>query len=564
MIRGLLSFISAILLFPLNAQDFNWVQAIGGDGFDDVEDITTDSEGNVYVAGKFTRPTDFDPSEGVSELSTENSDGFVLKLDADGAFLWVQHLDGSTGSENLPAAIQLDQDGNVLVAGEFTDQSDFNTTGGGSVLSAGARDAYLAKYSTSGEFLWVNQLAGGIETKILSVTVDQNNDYYTTGFFRGSVDFDPGVNEMILSAGGSDDIFLQKLNADGDLIWVKQFGSSDNEQGQFVKAHGEHLYWTGYYKNSIDFDSGAGEAVLTSRDGSSDAFIQKMNLNGDHIWVRSFGGESIDEGIVIEIDSKENVILGGDYLSMVYFSDDNSISFPNIIGAGFLIKLTPEGELSWVVAAREHEDLALDAEDNIYIIGDYRKPFDFDPSENELILEGPERGSNGIIQKFDTDGSHVWIKVIEKLSGTGATELLSIHIDEASQILVTGSFWETLDFDPGDGREEITSAKFSDGFVLKLSAETTAAHDLNDISSTVKVFPNPFQDQLTLEAQHQLVAPKVVLYDQVGRKIHTISPAGLLGHEKITLPTSLPPGMYFLQVRDGFNQAQIKLIKAKM
>ena len=544
--------------FTLDAQDLSWVLSLGGSSFDRVEDMVVDEVGNLYLTGVFTGTIDFDPGTAVTELSSENSDSYVLKMNSQRELLWVRHLDGVSRSENLVSAIALDQEGNLLVCGEFTDQTDFNPGGADGIKAANARDAYLIKFSGDGEFQWVKTVDGKSETIPQSIAVDQNNDYYVTGFFDNRVDFDPGESVNEVQSLGRDDIFLQKLDSDGNLIWIQTYGSVDGDQGNFIKAHNDHLYLTGYYKNSVDFDSGDGEAILSSRAGSSDIFVQKMTLDGVHVWARTFGGESLDEGNMIDIDSEDNVIVGGDNLGEVFFSDDNSISFPNIIGAGFIMKLSSEGELTWVKAVREPAALAVDGDDQIITVGSFRNPFDFDPDEGELILEG--NGNHGFIQIFTPDGQHKDILQLERISGSGATDLKTIIIDASDQIFICGSFWETLDFDPGDGLQEISSARFSDGFVMQLSSAITSTKDRTAMLFDVHVHPNPTYKTFFVSWADHYAMERIEILNALGHTVHQqlpMSPA----QNQIDFPASLPPGLYVLRMVAKEGHANIKILK---
>ncbi len=549
-----------LLIIPfLNGfgQEFSWAIGLGGEGFDDVDDFIVDDAGNIYLTGDFDNIVDFDPGEGEKLIDPAGgTDGYILKLDGDQNFVWVRHLDGVERSEQLPASIALDADGGILVSGEFTDQTNFNPLGSDGVVDAVGRDGYLVKFDNDGTFQWVYHLAGARETEVLSVSVDKNNDYYITGFYEGIVEFGDGVVSQ--SVANDEDIFLQKLSSSGEILWSKFLGSDENERGQYVLAHGDHLYFTGYYKGQIDFDTDEGEAVINSLDGSSDAFIQKMTLDGDHLWIRSFGGSSIDEGIAIAIDSEENVLLGGDYLSTVYFNEDQSIFFENIIGAGFLLKLSPMGDLTWVKAVRAPGALAIDPQDNIYTVGSFEKPFDFDPSEDELILEGVN-GTNGFLQKFDPDGNHVWVKQLEKIQGSGTTEVKSVEIDQVGNIYLGGNFWETMDFDPSSNSFELTSSKWRDGFLVQLETEITRVK-LPDISYQFKVYPNPVENDLFFTTSDVGLEAQIHIIDPLGRQLLSTS-MQIEDQNQVSLPRALSRGFYNLSIQTKNGFAKLRFLR---
>lgn len=85
-------------------------------------------------------------------------------------------------------------------------------------------DIFISKVDADGNFVWAKQL-GGIDLKdATAVGVDAAGNVYTTGFFYGTVDFDPGVGVSNLTSIGYSDIFISKLDASGNFVWAKQMG----------------------------------------------------------------------------------------------------------------------------------------------------------------------------------------------------------------------------------------------------------------------------------------------------------------------------------------------------
>src|SRR5690606_25371176 len=122
---------------------------------------------------------------------------------------------------------------------------------------------------------------------------------YTTGYFVGTVDFDPGAGTVNLTSQGGSDIFIQKLDALGDLVWAKSVGGTGNDNGRSIAVDAQgNVYTTGDFRGIVDFDPGAGTADLTSQ-GEYDVFIQKLDALGDLIWAKSVGETSYDYGYSI-------------------------------------------------------------------------------------------------------------------------------------------------------------------------------------------------------------------------------------------------------------------------
>ncbi|MBA3683482.1 MAG: SBBP repeat-containing protein [Bacteroidetes bacterium] len=115
------------------------------------------------------------------------------------------------------------------------------------------------------------------------ITHDASGNIYTTGYFTGTANFDPGLATYSLTASAWD-TFILKLDAAGNFIWAKNIGavgSITNPRGIAVDITG-NVYITGYYDTIVDFDPGPGIFNLTPN-GSNDVFILKLNATGNFV-----------------------------------------------------------------------------------------------------------------------------------------------------------------------------------------------------------------------------------------------------------------------------------------
>jgi len=122
--------------------------------------------------------------------------------------------------------------------------------------------------------------------KSLSIAVDGLGNIYTAGLFSGIVDFDPGIGMSHLISTESINVFIQKLDANGDFVWAKQMGDILYNEGisMTVDSVG-NLYITGIFSGIVDFNMGTGINHLTSV-GENSFFIQKSDMNGELVWVK--------------------------------------------------------------------------------------------------------------------------------------------------------------------------------------------------------------------------------------------------------------------------------------
>jgi hypothetical protein len=200
--------------------NFVWTKSMGGANSDSGGSIAIDSSGNIYTTGRFAGTADFDPGPGTSSLTSAGSDDiFISKLNSSGNFVWAKRMGGTMSDSTFDLAI--DSGGNIYTTGSFDGTADFNPDAGTSNLTSagGASDIFISKLNNGGGFVWAKRMGGTNEDVGIGITLDSSGNLYTTGFFFGTVDFDPGPGTYNLtseasSSGGFGTIFISKLEND--------------------------------------------------------------------------------------------------------------------------------------------------------------------------------------------------------------------------------------------------------------------------------------------------------------------------------------------------------------
>ena len=296
--------------------NFLWVKSFGTVYNDGSNSITTDTSGNIYVSGAInTGIVDFDP--GPDTLNLTGPGSFVLKLDSLGNFLWVKG--GSTGHAG-GKSITNDVSGNVYATGSFANTVDFDPGAGTfNLTSAGSNDIFIQKLDINGNFEWVKSVGGAEPEYSYSIAADDEGNVYVTGYFEGTVDFDPGPNTAFATSyewtmDDPTDIFLLKLDATGNFVWCRRYGSYFNDYGNSITLDNMgNLYTTG--KCDAQLFGGGGDICL-----------QNFDTNGNLIWAASMGGGGVQVGVSIAaIDGI--VYTTGNFGYTVDF-DPGSGSFP--------------------------------------------------------------------------------------------------------------------------------------------------------------------------------------------------------------------------------------------
>jgi hypothetical protein len=204
-----------------SAGDFVWAKAMGGDDYDTATSIFVGAAGDVYTTGLFQNTADFDPGEGIFNLSSTTGDFevFISKLDNAGGFVWAKGLDG--GSEG--AGVFVDGAENVYTTGDFGGTVDFDPGPGTFNLTIVEGTAcFVSKLDSAGDFVWAKAFSGQGHVLGNSVFVDGAGNVYTTGAFSGTPDFDPGEGAFTLTSAGQGDVFVSKLGVAARIAVTNQ------------------------------------------------------------------------------------------------------------------------------------------------------------------------------------------------------------------------------------------------------------------------------------------------------------------------------------------------------
>jgi len=237
-----------------------WVKQAGGASTDQGNSITIDSSGNSYITGYFNGTASF----GSTNLTSSGWDDiFVAKLDSSGNWLWAKKAGGAYYDYGY--SIATDSSGNCYLSGSFDWTASFGTT---TLTSSGSYDIFVAKLDSSGNWLWVKQAGGASSDCDLGIATDASGNSYVTGYFQGIASF--GTTNLTTSGGS--DIFVTKLDGDGNWLWAKQAGGTSWDYGYGIAIDSSgNSYVTGYFQETASF----GSIELTSS-GNNDIFIAKL------------------------------------------------------------------------------------------------------------------------------------------------------------------------------------------------------------------------------------------------------------------------------------------------
>ena len=368
-------------------------------------------------------------------------------------------------------AIDVDSEGNIYHTGYFRGLTDFDPSSATANLDdAGGNDIFVAKYDSSGNYLWAISLGGSNNDNGYALKIDDSDNVILTGSFQGTADFDPGPGQHLLQTAGSNDIFLAKYDSNGNLIWAHGMGASGNDAADALALDtAGNIVLSGKFENTVDFDPSSGFGLL-SANGQSDAFLAKYDANGNYLWRKKIGGSGSDGGYSLAVDPFNDILLTGYFSTTVDF--DPGVGVANISSSGsrdiFIAKYNSQGNYQWAGYLHGTDgslgsDIALDASGNAFLSGSFFATIDADPSANTYNLS--TNGSTDIfLAKYNPTGALLWAF---NIGGPDWDFAFNLAVDSAGGVAITGNFRDSMDVDPGTDSLMLYSntVNFSDIYV---------------------------------------------------------------------------------------------------
>jgi Secretion system C-terminal sorting domain len=352
----------------------NWFTSIGGNynsaSGHDFGICTSDKlHDNIYISGSVIGMAQFD-SILIGGSSLNLNDLFLGKIDQSGHPVWAKRwhnanyddgTDISINHNNLPNMIgqnvdtinvdgailppggslyRFDEDGNLLFARALFSRSIsgwnmvylhnmnedlimhgyFDTPtfqlDTSQLINNGNSDAFLARADSNGNVKWINRFGFGGTDRIQSLDIDSSFNFYITGIFSDSIQFD---NTMLYNS--TQDVFVAKMDSSGNAIWVTQLSStgSVNYGNQIVVDPTGGCYVTGEFSGTTHF----GNFTVTAS-SSTDMFLARYDSNGACLGVKNFGQAS---GNCVVLDSSGNVCVAGTFTGTVNIGNNTFTSY---------------------------------------------------------------------------------------------------------------------------------------------------------------------------------------------------------------------------------------------
>ena len=480
---ALLSSSAEVTLWVVPELQMDWVVAAGGPSGDSAQAAAAFIDGSSVITGTFYETCTF--GSGETNETTLTAGGtmanfFIARYNPDGTLAWAKSATSEGMDDTGLGALAL-SDNSALVVGQYMRDATFGAgeTNETILHSPGSRAIFLARYNSDGTLAWaVSAGSTSAWEKANGVVEMSDGSFAITGRHGDQAVFGAGeVNETTLSSEGHGDIFIARYNPDGTLLWAKGAGGtrSEDEGTGITRLTDDSLVITGSFGYGAVFGAGEPnetELMPAGSVGDGDVFIARYAPDGSLIWAKRGGSESLwDHGMGLAPLPDDSFIATG------WHGPGSTFNEVSLGSAGrndiFIIRYDKDGEILWSHRAGgssfgdEGRAVTILTDGTILVAGAFRETATFGPDQpNEVSLT--VSGENDIFfARYAQDGTFIGV---HQAGGPGQDYAHGTTSISAGSVLITGSFYETSVFAPGEPNQtELTSADLSDVFLMRYS-----------------------------------------------------------------------------------------------
>jgi len=393
-------------------------------------------------------------------------------------------------SAESPVLHVTDNQGNVYIAGELSEQGDYLEFHGVSLMTKGDMDIFVVKLDSNYNFLWVKTFGTPVKEMVSDIIIDNAGDIVIKGFFSNPLT----LGKYTLQSLGGTDFFLAKLDNSGEVKWATSGGSEfdDDDEIHRVSLYADsnnNLFISGTFANNNDNNpkpTAWFDALSIRSYGESDIFIASYSGDGKIKWVKNFGSYSSDYCSIFLLNGF--IYVCGSSGGIVFNYDSLNIKSQYGSGIAFIMKMDTLGSVQWVKfgvltawGTIGSHTITADSLGNVYLFGiyyciDYNCRFKFEDyylnekdqhpfiikldkngrikwvkeEENTFTKVIPKNNNHYIILSGRTilEKDSNWVNIYSQQCGENASSIpTDISLIKNNRILVTGYYKDAPDFD---------------------------------------------------------------------------------------------------------------------
>jgi hypothetical protein len=449
-----------------------WVAAINGTDTDLITSVYVNGNNDIFISGSYMSSTLNFYNKGdvvsvkksLTNSTASTTDIFVAKYNNIGNVVWVTRIGGALNDNAIifpnnggPVSVRTeDMTDNVIISGSYNSStlSFYNSNATNSNVSLTNTNAntsiFIAKYDPDGMFIWARRIDGGFNDVSTSINLDTLNNIIISGVYYSNplnfydqsnniVKFIPNTNNL---SGAQGDSFIAKYNSNGNCLWVARIGNITQSSTEYAAStsidSSNNIYVTGFGNIGpiLFFDASNNVTAVSSLPGTStnnDGFVVKYNPSGGFVWAARIAGSTNDVGLLVSVDSLNNVIIGVLFNSatLTLFNTGGSTAAKTItreVGlSGFgicLAKYNSNGTILWATRIQGvHTSvgcdmLTLDPSNNIIIGGSLTSTATrfYNADSNTFTNLTTSSGTFGFIAKYNENGIYQWATKIDNIS----------------------------------------------------------------------------------------------------------------------------------------------------
>jgi gliding motility-associated-like protein len=364
-------------------------------------------------------------------------------------FDWL--ITGGGPLSDKATSIAVDANGNTFITGYFNEEGTFGPFYL-PMIDLHSKEVFVAKIDPAGNYLWVKRGSNHYDDRGLGLCLDPVGNVYVTGTCWGGLIF--GTLNVYNTTSYTDQIYVLKLDTDGNEIWLKNAGVdeagfpyNDDHGFDLVSDSDGDILVTGFISNNDPTDHFANFDAISIPVQAMDsmAFIAKLSNDGVWQWVQTNGGVDGYRDNRITVDDEKNIyVVGG-------FQGTKTFGTTTLTSAGlsdiYITKYDTDGNFMYAKNAGSPlddraNDVAFDYENNLYITGEFKGNAVF--GTDTINNNGSDEDRDIFVARISKDGIWDWVK--KAGSNSGGDRGNGIVVNHTGNIFVTGQFKDKAKF----------------------------------------------------------------------------------------------------------------------